>query len=126
MIHEIKTLEDVKLLAKQLVIDEDLNFNPDDDFNDYVKSNGEPCYTSEEAEKINSLIEQCFEVCERKGADIYSVMGDVFLIETGLVKYIPLSTTPHYEEVSAYPARHLKGARLLSYEEIKNQFNSLK
>lgn len=118
----IKTLADVSLFAKQLV-DEGINFNPDDDFNDYVNQSGEPCFSQEEAVKRNKLMDQCFEVCEREGKDIYSIMGDVFLMETGLVKYIPLSTTPIHEEVAAIPARHLVGARLLSYNEILSRLN---
>jgi hypothetical protein len=124
MIHQINNSEDVALFAKQLVIDESLNFHPDDDFNDYVKDNGEPCYTTLEAEFRNLLMEQCFEVCEREGKDIYCLMMDVFLVETGMVKYIPLSTSPLQDEVAAIPARHLEGARLLSYREIKDRHDS--
>jgi hypothetical protein len=33
---------------------------------------------------------QCFDVCNVAGQDVYSVMHEIFLIETGLDKFIPL------------------------------------
>lgn len=43
MINDIKTVEDVKLFAKQ-IIGEGVSFHPDDDFNDYVNfKTNEPC-----------------------------------------------------------------------------------
>lgn len=97
MIAHIKTVEDVETFAKQL-IDEGVSFHPDDDFNDYIffKEN-KPCYTKKEAEIRNHLMEQCFEVCEKEGEDIYSVMLEVTLKETGMDKYIPLPSSPHQE-----------------------------
>jgi len=35
-------------------------------------------------------MEQSFDICEGAGQDIYSVMQEIFLIETGLDKSIPL------------------------------------
>jgi hypothetical protein len=37
---------------------------------------------------------KCFEVCEKEGADIYEVMLEVSLIETGMDKFIPLPSQP--------------------------------
>lgn len=94
MITNINTFHDVKAFAKQL-IEEGLSFHPDNDFNDYVYFNeNKPCYTKEEAEKRNELMEQCFEVCRNEGADIYEVMIKVTLKETGLDKFIPLPSQP--------------------------------
>jgi hypothetical protein len=90
MITEILSIPDVELFMKQLV-EEGTNAHPDDDFNNYVHmETGLPAYTPEEAEIRNRLMEQCFDVCEAAGQDIYSVMQEIFLIETGLDKYIPL------------------------------------
>lgn len=97
MITKIETLDDVKAFAKQTIA-EGVSFHPDDDFNDYVffKEN-KPCYTKEEAEVRNRLMNQCFEVCEKEGVDIYSLMLEVSLKETGMDKFIPLPSHPYSE-----------------------------
>jgi hypothetical protein len=90
MITRIGTLEDVKIFVKQLV-EEGLNYHPDDDFSQYINiQTDEPTYSPEQASLRNELNIQCFEVCEVLGVDIYDVAQEVFLIETGLDKYIPL------------------------------------
>jgi hypothetical protein len=93
MIEKIETLEDVAAFAKQ-IIDEGVSFHPDDDFNDYVNfKTNEPCYSETQAEKRNKLMNDCFDLCEKEGADIYEIMLEVTLIETGLDKVIPLPST---------------------------------
>lgn len=90
MITEITTIDDVELFMKQLV-EEGTNAHPDDDFNNYVNmETGKQSYTPDEAEIRNRLMEKCFDVCEAAGKDVYSVMQEIFLIETGLDKFIPL------------------------------------
>jgi len=90
MITKILTIEDVKQFAKELTA-EGLSFHPDDDFNDYINfTSGEPSYTSEEAEIRNKLMNECFDVCENEGIDIYEVMMEEMLLESGLDKIIPL------------------------------------
>jgi len=90
MITEILSISDVELFMKQLV-QEGTNAHPDDDFNYYVnRETGLSTYTPEEAEIRNRLMEQSFDICEGAGQDIYSVMQEIFLIETGLDKSIPL------------------------------------
>ena len=90
MIETISTIEDVEVFAKQLVA-EGVSFHPDDDFFDYVNhKTKEPYYTKEEAEFRNKLMDQCFAVCKKEGKDIYDIMLEVTLRETGMDKYIPL------------------------------------
>lgn len=90
MITKILTIEDVKQFAKELTA-EGLSFHPDDDFNDYINfTSGEPSYTSEEAEIRNKLMNECFDVCENEGIDIYEVMMEEMLLESSLDKIIPL------------------------------------
>lgn len=97
MIEKITTTKDVAAFAKQ-IIEEGVSFHPDDDFTDYVFfKEDKPCYTKEEAEIRNRLMDQCFEVCEREGVDIYSIMLEVTLIETGMDKFIPLPSKPYTE-----------------------------
>ena len=97
MITKIETANDVKTFAKQLIA-EGVNFHPDDDFNEYVNfKENKPCYTKEEADLRNELMGSCFGVCEKEGVDIYDVMLEVSLIETGMDKFIPLPSQPYPE-----------------------------
>lgn len=97
MITQIQTSEDVKAFAKQLIA-EGVSFHPDDDFNDYVNfKENKPCYSKEEADLRNKLMNICFEVCEKEGVDIYDLMLEVTLIETGMDKIIPLPSQPYSE-----------------------------
>ncbi len=95
MITQIRTTKDVEAFAKQLIA-EGVSFHPDDDFNDYVffKDN-KPCYSKKEAEIRNRLMNRCFEVCDKEGADIYSIMLEVTLTGTGMDKFIPLPSKPY-------------------------------
>jgi hypothetical protein len=97
MVTKIETGVDVKAFAKQLIA-EGISFHPDDDFNDYVNfKENTPIYTKEEADCRNYLMNKCFEVCEKEGVDIYDVMLEVSLIETGMDKFIPLPSQSYSE-----------------------------
>jgi hypothetical protein len=48
------------------------------------------CYSKQDADLRNELISECFEACNNEGIDIYDVMLEVTLIETGMDKFIPL------------------------------------
>lgn len=97
MLKQIKNTNEVASFTKQLV-KEGVNFHPNDDFNDYVvlKTN-KPFYEKKNAEVRNKLMDECFRVCEKEGTDIYSVMHEVFLIETGMNKFIPLPSQEPFE-----------------------------
>lgn len=89
MIRKIKSTKDVITFAEQLV-KEDVNFHCDDDFNDYVNfRTNRKTYTRQKADFRNKLMEQCFQVCEKNGTDVYEVMNEVLMIETGVNKFIP-------------------------------------
>ena len=95
MLKQINTSNDVVVYAMQLV-KEDVNFHPDDDFNDYINlETQKPSYTKQEADIRNALMSQCFEVCQKNGIDIYDTMSEVVLKETGLDKFIPLPSIPY-------------------------------
>lgn len=97
MISKIQTSEDVKLFAKQ-IISEGVSFHPDEDFNHYVNlKENKPCYSKDEAEIRNELMNKCFDICEKEGVDIYDLMLEVSLIETGMDKFIPLPSKPYSE-----------------------------
>jgi len=79
MIPEIKSIEDVRTFFNQLH-QEELNFHPDEDFCNYVNiKTGEPSYSAEEIAIRNNLLDQCFEICEKSGADIYELAIEIFM-----------------------------------------------
>ena len=91
MISEIKTIEDVKVYFEQL-INEGVNFHPDTPFEDYINfETGKDSFTEKQTEKYNSLLDKCFDICENQGIDIYNYANDIYLVGTGLDKFIPLS-----------------------------------
>ena len=97
MLKEIKNLNDIEAFAKEL-INESVNFHPDEDFNNYVNLESKlPTYTKEEAKLRNNLLNQCFEVCEKEGVDIYDYTMEITLKETGLDKFIPLPSQEYSE-----------------------------
>ena len=90
MATQIQTIDDVKSFAKQ-IISEGVSFHPDDDFNEYVNlADNKLCYSKQDADLRNELMSECFEACNNEGIDIYDVMLEVTLIETGMDKFIPL------------------------------------
>ena len=88
MIDSIKNVNDVREFA-YLLVKEGTSFHPDDDFHDYVDlESGDTCYTESEADHRNKLMEECFEICKNEKVDIYDVMTEVYLSETGFDKVI--------------------------------------
>ena len=98
MIAEIITLNDVKTFTKELVA-EGTNVHPDEDFNNYVNlETGADAYTKDEAILRNKLMVQSFAICEKMGQDVYSIMQEIFLMETDLDRYIPLPSQEYHPE----------------------------
>ena len=78
MIQQIQTIEDVKEFF-QCLLDEDLNFHPDNDFNDYI--NGQtrlPTYNKAEVQIRNDLLDQAFIICDQSNVDIYELCCEIF------------------------------------------------
>jgi hypothetical protein len=73
LISAIKSISDVEQFFKHLTLTENLAFHPDDDFKDYVTNSNEPFYTTQKAELLNNLMNDCFEVCESEKVDVYGV-----------------------------------------------------
>lgn len=91
MIQGINTIDDVKAFFTQL-LNESLNFHPDEDFANYINiDTSEPTYSVEGAQMRNQLMDKCFEVCDHYHADIYELAQELSLIYTGLDKFIPSS-----------------------------------
>ena len=76
-ITNIESIKDVRMFAHALCRDENLCFHPDDSFSEYVDENGNNCYTREECEERDRLMEQCFDVCMENKVSIYRLMGGI-------------------------------------------------
>ena len=75
---KITTVGDVKEFFRHLVNDRKVNFHPDDRFEDYVScEDGSKTFTQEECAAYNHLMDECFEVCEKNGVDIYAIGLDL-------------------------------------------------
>lgn len=93
MMTIINNTQDVIAFAKQLV-KEGVNFHPDEDFKNYINTETyEATYTEEEAELRNTLMAQCFTICEENDIDVYDTMSEVVLKETGMEKFIALPSS---------------------------------
>jgi hypothetical protein len=89
MIEAITNINDVEQFFNQL-IGEGVNFHPDDDFGDYIDCEAhQPTFTSDEATLRNTMLDDCFTVCEQSGVDIYELAQEIFLKGTGMDAYIP-------------------------------------
>jgi len=74
MITQIKSIYDVQAFFKHLLDNESLNFHPDEDFRNFIHLETKlPSYSIKEAELRNKLIQDCFNVCEWDGTDIYEI-----------------------------------------------------
>lgn len=72
----IKTTADVKEFFRQLVVDEKLNFHPDDSFTEYVRDDV-VIYSDEHARALNAQMDKAFKACHRDGSNIYALELDV-------------------------------------------------
>lgn len=59
---------------QHLVNERSLSFHLDDRFEDYVScDNGSNIFSEKECAIYNRLMDECFELCEKNGADIYAI-----------------------------------------------------
>ena len=71
---KIATIDDVKKFFHHLVSERNLNFHPDDRFEDYVScDDGSNTFSQEECSVYNRLMDESFDVCEKNGVDIYAI-----------------------------------------------------
>ena len=71
---QIKTINDVEAFFQHLVSERSLSFHPDDRFEDYIScDDGSNIFSEKECAIYNRLMDECFEVCEKNGADIYAI-----------------------------------------------------
>lgn len=71
---QIKTINDVEAFFQHLVTERNLSFHPDDRFEVYVFcDDGSNIFSEKECAIYNRLMDECFEVCEKDGADVYAI-----------------------------------------------------
>jgi hypothetical protein len=71
---KITTVNDVKKFFHHLINVSGLNFHPDTPMEDYINTDtGKPTFTKEKAKQYNNLLKAAFNVCSRKGVDIYEL-----------------------------------------------------
>lgn len=70
----IETPHDVARFFFWLMFDCKVNFHPDENFNDYIslETNENP-FNDKQTDMYNEIMDECFEVCEKYGRDIYEI-----------------------------------------------------
>lgn len=90
MKNQIESLEDVNQFIN-ILISELGSFHPDDDFRDYIDMEKNiPTYTTEEGDLRNSLMSKCIEICGESNVDLYDLVMEKILTESGMDNLIPL------------------------------------
>ena len=79
----INNVDDVRKFFHYIVEDHNVNFNPDDMFEDYMLSDGTTAFTPEECEIYNRLVEESFDICEEEEFDIYEIGLDILKKKLG-------------------------------------------
>jgi hypothetical protein len=98
MIREVKNIKEVSVFF-QALLQEGVNAHPDEDFHYYINHQTEkPTYSDAEAILRNDLMSASFEVCQTAGIDIYDLMQEIYLKETGMDQFIPLPSEEKFDE----------------------------
>ena len=70
----ISTIEDVEKFVKFIYEDLEVNFHPDDDFNNFIDhETGRKTFKEADANMYNHLVDECFNVCEKNDVDFYEI-----------------------------------------------------
>lgn len=69
----INNVDDVRKCFHYIVEERNVNFNPDDMFEDYMSADGSNAFTPEECEIYNRLVEEAFKICDKENVDIYEI-----------------------------------------------------
>lgn len=78
MIQVINTENDLRALLTEVISYLGWAFHPDDSMTDYVRRDtGEPSYTSEEAKRLDKLMDEAFDFCEKQEIDIYDLSMEI-------------------------------------------------
>lgn len=78
-LEHITSINQVISFADHLVKNLGVNFHPDNDFDEYINlETKEPSFTDEEVAIGNMLMNECCEVCEKDGVNVYELMEKSF------------------------------------------------
>jgi len=69
----INNVDDVRKCFHYIVEERNVNFNPDDMFEDYMSVDGSNAFTPEECEIYNRLVEEAFKIFDKENVDIYEI-----------------------------------------------------
>ena len=69
----INIVDNVRKCFHYIVEERNVNFNPDDMFEDYMSVDGSNAFTPEECEIYNRLVEEAFKICDKENVDIYEI-----------------------------------------------------
>uniref|UniRef100_UPI004027E3BC hypothetical protein n=1 Tax=Prevotella sp. TaxID=59823 RepID=UPI004027E3BC len=69
----INNVDNVRKCFHYIVEERNVNFNPDDMFEDYMSVDGSNAFTPEECEIYNRLVEEAFKICDKENVDIYEI-----------------------------------------------------
>ena len=79
----INNVDDVIKFFRYIVEERNVNFNPDDMFEDYMSADGTNAFTPEECEIYNHLVEEAFKICDKENVNIYEIALDILKKELG-------------------------------------------
>lgn len=66
----VTNIDEVKAFIEHIIVDCKVNWHPDDDASVYIEPDtGEPTFTLEQAEIVNRMTDECFDVAEATGMD---------------------------------------------------------
>lgn len=71
--EKIDTLAGVRTFIDFLFGDANIEYLPETNFETYHDREGNPWFTDSESRKLNDLNEQCWQICEKEGVDIYII-----------------------------------------------------
>ena len=78
MIPAIKAENDLQAMLTEVISYLGWAFHPDESMTEYVRrDNGEPSYSSEEAKRLDCLMDEAFDFCKKNGIDIYELSMEI-------------------------------------------------
>ena len=78
MIQTIKTENDLRAMLTDVIGYLGWAFHPDNSMTDYFcRDTGEPSYTTEEAQRLDFLMDEAFDFSKQHGVDIYELSMEI-------------------------------------------------
>jgi len=71
--EDIKTVADVARFFLTAGVEYKLAFHPDTPFEDYVRTDDTRVFTDSQANRLNGVLDKCFELCKARNHDIYEI-----------------------------------------------------